>query len=535
MDHSATFARLFARLVWLLLREPANVDEQKVTLRALVTMSRSSAVRLEMRQGTIAANDVELPAALPGVAELRERMTALGVRAVEADAGATAADLVGAARRLAEVPGASPGPSVHFVTATPAASTISVTAAAPTSAEESKPEEEPVVEAPEAALASPPDPPAAPLPSPPEKGVLPGADGLFEHFAAPRDAAGSPDALLERFDAATGATLLTRLLDELVRVAETAVRKGDVALATEIFHRIVARERRVQDADARRAFMLTIRRLSRSAVLRAVAQGLVRAPEKREQELAVLTRTGEDGADALIDQLVHAEERADRRVYFDALLELRAGVPTLLHMLGDPRWFAARNAAVLLGELGAPEAEQPLSELLHHDDERVRHAATISLMRLGTSRSMPAIEQALHDGAPQIRMQAAAVLVERRAEAKAEPLLRALETEKDDEVKAAFYLALGRFATPEAVERLIAAAQPERGLFRKKPIALRIAAVQALATAGTPPALDALVALQGDRERDVQQAAVAALEEKVRTKADPGTAGAQETGKYGTF
>ncbi|HET9683860.1 MAG TPA: HEAT repeat domain-containing protein, partial [Gemmatimonadaceae bacterium] len=74
-----------------------------------------------------------------------------------------------------------------------------------------------------------------------------------------------------------------------------------------------------------------------------------------------------------------------------------------------------------------------------------------------------------------------------------------------------------------------------RGLFRKKPVALRIAAVQALATAGTPPALDALVALQGDRERDVQQAAVAALEEKVRTKADLGTAGAQETGKNRTF
>lgn len=506
MDQSATFARLFIRLVWLALREPTNVAEQKVTLRALVTVSRSGAVRLEMHQGTIVANDQPVPALLPGVAELRERMMTKGVRAVEADADATAADLLGAARQFADVDGAKPGPTVRLVSATPE----------PTPDPTPEPTPDPTPD-------PTPEPTPEPMPEPtPERKVtpfVPAADGLFQHFAAARPAAGTPAALLETFDAATGATLLTRLLDELVRTAEHAVREGDHGLASEVFDRIVARERKVHDADARRAFMLTIRRLSRSAVLRTVAQGLVRAPEKREQQMAVLTRTGEDGADALIEQLVGAEERSERRTYFDALLELRAGVPTLLHMLGDPRWFVARNAAVLLGELGAPEAEQPLSGLLHHDDERVRHAATIALMRLGTSGSMPAIEQALRDGAPQIRMQAAAILVERRAEASTAPLIRALDAEKDDEVKAAFYLALGQFATPEAVEKLIVAAQPERGLFRKKPLGLRIAAIQALGAAGTPPALDALVTLQADRERDVQQAAVNALEEKVSPRA----------------
>jgi hypothetical protein len=488
MDQSATFARLFVRLVWLVLRESTDVAEQKVTLRALVTVSRSGAVRLEMRQGTIAANDQQVPALLPGVTELRECMSARNVRAIEFDANAGAADLLGAARHLAAVSGTVTGPTVRFVGPSPTPTPVPTPVPAP-----------------------------SPAPKPKAVSVLPAADGMFEHFAAARPAAGTPAALLEAFDAATGATLLTRLLDELVRTAEQAVRESDHALASEVFHRIVARERQVHDADARRAFMLTVRRLSRSAVLRAVAQGLVRAPEKREHQLAVLGRTGEDGADALIEQLVNAEERSERRVYFDALLELRAGVPTLLHMLGDARWFVARNAAALLGELGAPDAEQPLSELLHHDDERVRHAATIALMRLGTARSMPAIEQALHDGAPQIRMQAAAILVERRTDASAAPLIRALDAEKDDEVKTAFYLALGRFGTPEAVEKLIAAAQPERGIFRRKPVRLRIAAIQALATVGTPHALDALVALQADKEREVQQAAVDALEEKVRS------------------
>jgi HEAT repeat protein len=506
MDQSATFARHFARLVSLLLSEPTNVAEQKVTLRVLVTLARAGAVRLEMRQGTIAANDEAISPLLPGVGDLRERMMALGMRAVEFDAGATAADVLGAARQLADVPKGAVGESVRMVSATPPAPVEVQPSAAPAPADRSP---APIQTPPPAA---PPVLPAVPKPAP----LVPAADGLFEHFVAARPAAGTPAALFETFDAATGAPLLTRLLDELVRTAEAAVRDGDHALVSEIFHRIVARERQVHDADARRSFMLTIRRLSRGAVLRTVAQGLVRAPGRREQQLAVLTRTGEDGADALIEQLAAAEERSERRIYFDALLELRAGVPTLLHMLGDPRWFVARNAAALLGELGSPEAEQPLSELLHHDDERVRHAATIALMRLGTPRSMPAIEQALRDSAPQIRMQAAAMLVERRGDASLEPLFAALESEKDEEVKSAFYQALGHFATAEAVEKLIAAAQPERGLFRRKPVALRIAAIQALAMAGTPTALDAMVALQADRDGDVQRAAVEALEKKVR-------------------
>lgn len=445
MDHSATFARHFARLVWLLMREPANVDEQKGALRALVTVSRAGPVTLERRSDTVAANDAPVSPLLPGIAELRERMATAGVLTIDADEGAAAADLLGTARRLAGLAHAAAGPTVRVIG------------------------------------------PKEPAPAPPS--------------VAP----------LDRLEEATSVAVLTPLLDELARAAESAVHDGSPALAADIFHRIVHRERANHDFDARRAFVLTVRRLSQDTMLRAVAEELVRSPAKREERMTVLARAGEDGADAVIDQLVAAPGRSERRVYFDALLQLRAGVPTLVHMLGDPRWFVARNAAVLLGELQAREAEQPLGELLHHDDERVRHAATIALMRLGTPRSMPAIEHALRDGAPEIRMQAAAALAERRGEVHAAPLIHALGEEKNDEVKAAFLLALGRLGSPEAVERLIVAAQPERGLFRKKVVALRVAAVQGLAAAGTPLALDALVRLQADREHDVQEAALYAL------------------------
>jgi HEAT repeat protein len=132
-------------------------------------------------------------------------------------------------------------------------------------------------------------------------------------------------------------------------------------------------------------------------------------------------------------------------------------------------------------------------------------------MRLGTPKSMQTIQEAFKDKAPQIRMQAAAALVARTDVRTAALLLRALDDEQDDEVAAAFLIALGRLATGDAVDRLIATAEADRGLFRKKSVALRVAAVQGLAEARTPEAIATLKNLQADRDEDVQATAVYAL------------------------
>jgi HEAT repeat protein len=213
--------------------------------------------------------------------------------------------------------------------------------------------------------------------------------------------------------------------------------------------------------------------------------------------------------------------QSDRRVYFDALLQLQSGIPTLIHMLGDARWFVARNAAELLGEMQAKEAEPQLTELLRHEDDRVRRAATGALMRLGTNRAMQAIQDALKDGAPAMRMQAAAALITRKDVKTAATLVKALEDEKDDEVQAAFLLALGKLATQDAVQRLLKAVEPERGLFKKKSVAFRVAAVQGLAEARTPEAMDALRALQSDKEEDVRDGATFALVRIARQSSPP--------------
>ena len=561
MDHSVTFARHFARLLWLLLHEPANVDEQKASLRALVTVSKDGAVVLLSNEAELMANGNLVPGVLAGVSDVVRQMYAHGIQEIAFDGGAAAAGVLGSARILAGEAVAGDGgasasaklealgtPSVRF-TGRP----VAAAAVAPAPA--------PVIAAPEAAAPppAPPAPAAAPAPPIPEAGTLPDfgfgdvdvldeeavqaklrptprasavipppsnqenrdEGGMFEQFAASRAPTSSHTDLLGQLDQATGAGVLTRVLDDLAAIAEAAARDGKAALVCEILVRVTKREPQIQDFDSKRAFVMAQRRLAKPQLLRALTQELPHAGEQRDAYLAVLTRAGEDGADALIEQIAAMSGQSERRVYFDALLQLQAGVPTLIHMLGDARWFVARNAAELLGEMQTKEAEPQLTELLRHSDDRVRRAATAALMRLGTSRAMQAIQDALKDGAPAMRMQAAAALVTRKDVKTAATLVRALEEEKDDEVQAAFLLALGKLATPDAVQRLLKAVEAERGLFKKKSTAFRVAAVQGLGEARTPEAVDALKALQSDKDEEIREAATFALVRITRQSAPP--------------
>ena len=547
MDHSVTFARHYARLLWLLLHEPANVDEQKASLRAIVTMSKDGAISLTASGDAIAANATAVPSALSGVADLARQMSSHGIAEIAFDAGAAAAGVLGSARILSGEAVAGDGgaaalsklqalgaPGVRFVAqpvsppATapapvppPAAAVASAAPAAPSSERTALPDFDLAdvdvldEEAMQAKLRPTPRANVA-VPASSEKraegGGGGGASGMFEQFTASRTPTASHGELLTQLDQATGVNVLTRVLDDLVAIAEAAARDARPALVCEILCRVTRREPQIHEFESKRAFVMAQRRLAKPQLLRALTQELPHAGDQRDTFIAVLVRAGEDGADALIEQIAAISGQNERRVYFDALLQLQAGVPTLIHMLGDARWFVARNAAELLGEMQTREAEPQLTELLRHTDDRVRRAATSALMRLGTTRAMNAIQEALKDSNPAMRMQAAAALVARKDVKTAATLVRALEEEKDDEVQAAFLLALGKLATSDAVQRLLKAVEAERGMFKKKSTAFRVAAVQGLGEARTTEALEALKGLVADKDDDVAGSARAALQ-----------------------
>ena len=553
MDHSVTFARHYARLLWLLLHEPANVDEQKATLRALVTVSKDGTVSMTASGDALAANGGEVPGALSGVREVARQLGSHGIAEVAFDAGASAAGILGTARLLAGEASIGDGGSAALAKlhtlGTAGVRFVARAVSAPVMAASWQPA---VQTAAALAVAEPPMSVAATAPTN-EPGALPDfgfgevdvldeqsiqaklrrtpranvaipastesraeEGGMFEQFAASRTPTAAPLELLTRLDQATGVNVLTRVLDDLVTIAEAAARDARPALVCEILCRVTRREPQIHEFESKRAFVMALRRLAKPQLLRALTQELPHAGDRRDAFVAVLVRAGEDGADALIEQIAAISGQNERRVYFDALLQLQAGIPTLIHMLGDARWFVARNAAELLGEMQTREAEPQLTEMLRHSDDRVRRAATSALMRLGTTRALNAIQEALKDGAPAMRMQAAAALVARKDVKTAATLVRALEDEKDDEVQAAFLLALGKLATPDAVQRLLKAAEAERGLFKKKSTAFRVAAVQGLAESRAAEATEALRALVNDKDDDVAASAKVALQRIAR-------------------
>ncbi len=512
MDHSLIFARHFAQLVRLLLHEPGNIDDQKVALRALVTVAGGGSVNLSLHSDSLQSNGEVVPVTLGGVADLARQMKLHGLAMISIDPAAAAAHILGVARVLAAMPTLDDGGAAAEGQRKAIGATTIRFAARPPMSEPSLALpamefgdvlDDPLGEA--RARATPRSSPSIPTPSKSHDA------GLFAQFAAPRKPTESHEALLEKLDAEANSAVMGNLLDDLVVIAESAARERKSGVVAEIMSRMLRREGAIESFETRRAFTMSLRRLSKPEALRCVATQLGLHPARREEYVAILARAGDDGATALIEQIVSMTHQRDRQLYYGALARLESATPSLLRMLDDAESLVVRDAAELLGELQVREAERPLSALLEHDDERVRRAASGALMRLGTTRAMQAIQAGLADRTPEIRSDAALALVMRKDGRTTAILLQALDGEKNDAVQAAFLLSLGKLATPEAVQRLIKSAAVERGLFKRRSSAYRVAAVHGLAEARTMEATDALRALQADKDAEVRDAAKRAI------------------------
>lgn len=503
MDYSATFARHFARLVSLLMHEMSNVDEQKMSLRALVTLSKSGAVSMWPQEWRLIANGAEIPGALTGVQDTASQMTAHSLTRVEITSGANAADLLGLARIIASsaAPGDGGAQVMQKLTALNAKRiTFEIPPPPPPTVSGEAPTVKVEVDAREAANAQ----AAAVASAQQEKSIF--AD------LVPADVSKlTPDELFALLDKAQRPDDHTRVLDDLVSLAEHSVRVGKGVVVADLFQGVVQRDAAIPDGDVKRAYSFAIRRMSKPALLRAVASLIPKKPERKQHFYEVLERTAEEGAEALIEQISQAQTTEDRRSLFEVLTELSAAIPALSRMLSDSRWFVVRNAADLLGEMAATGAEDALIDLLRHSDDRVRRSATNALLKLGTANALKTIYEAVNDVSPEVRMQAAAAISTKRDGRTSSTLIRAIEDESDADVQIAMIAALGRVGTNDAVQKLLKLAEPDSRLFRKKPTNIRVAAVQALGEAKTPAALAALKDLSADKEREVRDTATRAL------------------------
>jgi HEAT repeat protein len=529
MSYALTFVRHFARLVQMLLIEGNAFEKQLATLHALVTVSEQGPVKLVLHDmQLISVNAEVVPSRFEGVEDLLAQLIGHSIIEIDFQQNASPVDLLLAAKLLsvAASPGNGGEVALSRVRALDA-QTISLTVEAPVAPPPS------AVALSNSKLGNSskgfvPDSmtmfmPAAEQFEAVQAGGSEVGDGeeleaedivreqdpeaMFAAFATSSTPKGSMVRLFEQLDHAREATVVGGHLDTLVKLAADSSGKDRIDIVADVFYGLVKREPGIEDKMSKRQYALAIRRLCVPRVLKCIVELLPRRRENYEAYMAIFTRAEEDGVEALVEALISAPSITDRRVYYDSLLRLRTGVRTLVHMLGDPRWFVVRNAIELLGEMRVAEADAELEKMLEHRDDRVRTAAATALAKLGPGVAAKGLRGALRDAPEEVRERAAEAMAMQRS-GSVDSLVRALDKEDDNRVQMAMVTALGQLGTPHAVEKLMDIARTDKGLLKKRrPTPMRVAAVHALGEVKTSSALAALQTLLRDKEKAVRGAA----------------------------
>jgi hypothetical protein len=118
---------------------------------------------------------------------------------------------------------------------------------------------------------------------------------------------------------------MANLLDDLVLLAEMAAKERKSAVVSDIMSRMLARESACERSRGEANHRDVARRLFKGNPLRCVASQLAVHPARRDEYVAILSRAGEDGADALIEQIGAVAHQRDRHVYFGALMQPQGG------------------------------------------------------------------------------------------------------------------------------------------------------------------------------------------------------------------
>ena len=429
MEHPVTFAKEFAKLVRLL-DERNDIAAQKAALRRCLIVLNSGAAELSADGDILFAGRSIVPPDADATA-LAIRISSQSVATIAFDAGAAPSDILATARWLvapadstpliagmrtvrvdpraepgnaaaAEAP--TPTPSVEPPSAprrksglikavealtSPRRKSTSVEAVTPT-APRRKSAAIPLAETTPGGRRRSGSFAKVPGPMPRRKS---GISGTFPAIGVGRPGAGEAEPgprtrateLLDLLDRAGGSPEITRTIDELVVTAEQAVRNDERELVAEAMVGLLTRQSDPRGGAIVSQSAAAMRRLVTPASLRVLVRAAALPGPRLEGILAVLAHAREAGAAALIGEVNAARSLAERRRYFEMLLKLPLAVGVLTKMLASPQWHVARNAADLLGQLHATDAEGALVTALQHQDERVRRVAAHALAKLGTT------------------------------------------------------------------------------------------------------------------------------------------------------
>lgn len=188
-----------------------------------------------------------------------------------------------------------------------------------------------------------------------------------------------------------------------------------------------------------------------------------------------------------------------------ALSSLRKGITgrEFIPYLEDKDPILRKNAALILGRLGAEESMGALAYALKDDDVAVRQAVVEALSLMKGDESIKYLVLALTDENPSIRASAALSLGFRGGVRVLEPLILLL-SDSDASVRVAAIKSLGMTGERMAVKHLIAMLADQNGF-------IVATALESLGKLGGEEAMNALIGMLASSDKEIRRTAIRSI------------------------
>ena len=227
----------------------------------------------------------------------------------------------------------------------------------------------------------------------------------------------------------------------------------------------------------------------------------------------------------LMDHLAEESNGQARKYLAEILIKQdEAALPILLEYLDDDRWFVARNAVVILGEIRNDRATNYLKETLSHRDVRVRRETVRSLTKIGGTNAIGVLLRTVAGEDVEMSKQALLSLGAMKCTAAVPTLIKLIRTmsisAKTVPTKKQAIKALGEIGSAEAITALVETLNKKAIWKRRMYDELRATAALSLSLIGGSEAVMALETATEDKAEEVARAANKALKhlKRIETK-----------------
>lgn len=217
-----------------------------------------------------------------------------------------------------------------------------------------------------------------------------------------------------------------------------------------------------------------------------------------DQPLGTLCKTiGKSMAYPLIQRLCVAESLPERKSIAALLTKTgEAGIPALLSMLKDERWYVVRNMVTILGEIASPAALKALQGTAVHPEPKVRKEVIKSLLKISSKEAESTLVPLIGDTSSDVVRLAIHSLGSIRARTAVRPLLEIVNASdpflKELTLKKQALLAIGRIGDRQATESLMNLLECRGWLAPRRWQELKVSAANALGQMGDESAIPLL-------------------------------------------